>query len=84
MENNKRSIYISSTSPPNVAKAYYAQFQKDFSMFLKYRAEELVVGGKMIVTFMGRKSEDPSSKECCYMWEVLSLALSDMVSKVRT
>ncbi|KAF5454429.1 hypothetical protein F2P56_024095 [Juglans regia] len=81
LENNKRSIYISSTSPPNVAKAYYVQFQKDFSMFLKSRADELVEGGRMVLTFMGRKSENPSSKECCYIWEVLAIALSDMVDK---
>ncbi|KAG2696192.1 hypothetical protein I3760_07G047000 [Carya illinoinensis] len=81
LENNKRSIYISSTSPPNVAKAYYAQFQKDFSMFLKSRAEELAVGGRMVLTFLGRKSEDPSTKECGYIWEVLAIALCDMVDK---
>ncbi|KAK7252931.1 hypothetical protein RIF29_37234 [Crotalaria pallida] len=79
VENNKGNIYLSSTSPINVLKAYYAQFQSDFSFFLKCRAEELVEGGYMVLTFLGRKSDDPSSKECCYIWELLAVALNDMV-----
>ena len=51
-------------------------------MFLNCRAEELVTGGRMVLTFLGRSSEDPSSKECCYIWELLALALNDMVSEV--
>ncbi|GMY12104.1 S-adenosyl-L-methionine:benzoic acid/salicylic acid carboxyl methyltransferase 3-like [Fagus crenata] len=58
-----------------------SNFQKAFSMFLKCRAEELVAGGRMVLTFLGRRSEDPSSEECCYVWELLALALNDMVSE---
>ncbi|KAJ7953041.1 Salicylate O-methyltransferase [Quillaja saponaria] len=43
------------------------------------RAEELVEGGRVVLTFLGRRSEDPSSKECCYIWELLAMALNDMV-----
>ena len=82
VENNKGNIYMASTSPPNVLKAYYEQFQRDFSFFLKCRAEEMVEGGRMVLTFLGRKSDDPSSKECCYIWELLAVALSDMVLEV--
>ncbi|XP_035551703.1 salicylate carboxymethyltransferase-like [Juglans regia] len=81
LENNKGNICVACTSPPIVLRAYHAQFQKDFSMFLRCRAEELVVGGRMVLTFLGRRSEDPSSKECCYIWELLALALNDLVSK---
>ncbi|KAM3756752.1 hypothetical protein ACB098_02G136200 [Castanea mollissima] len=81
LENNKGNIYMACTSPPGVLKAYYEQFQIDFSMFLNCRAEELVAGGKMVLTFLGRRSEDPSSKECCYIWELLAMALNDMVSE---
>ncbi|KAA8547402.1 hypothetical protein F0562_003734 [Nyssa sinensis] len=42
VENNKGNIYMASTSPPSVLKAYYEQFQRDFSVFLKCRSEELV------------------------------------------
>ncbi|KEH20407.1 salicylic acid carboxyl methyltransferase [Medicago truncatula] len=82
-DNNKGNIYISSTSPLNVVKAYYKQFQIDFSLFLKCRAEEIVEGGCMIITFVGRKSDNPTSKECCYIWELLAMALNDMVLEVK-
>ncbi|WMV48208.1 hypothetical protein MTR67_041593 [Solanum verrucosum] len=79
IEKNKGNIYMASLSPPSVIKAYYKQYQKDFSIFLKYRSEELMKGGKMVLTFLGRESEDPSSKECCYIWELLSMALNELV-----
>ncbi|KAK6924400.1 SAM dependent carboxyl methyltransferase [Dillenia turbinata] len=82
LEENKGSIYIASTSPPSVLKAYFNQFQKDFSCFLKCRGEELVTGGRMVLTILGRKSDDPSSKEGCYIWELMALALNDMVAEV--
>nr|UMB49629.1 salicylic acid methyltransferase [Sambucus canadensis] len=81
IETNKRNIYMASTSPPNVLKAYYEQFERDFSIFLKYRSEEMVTGGRIVLTFLGRKSDDPASKECCYIWELLAMALNDMVSE---
>lgn len=73
---------MASTSPSNVLTAYYNQFQKDFSLFLKCRAEELVEGGRMILTFLGRKSDNMFSKECCYIWELMAMALNDMVFQV--
>ncbi|CAK9179799.1 SAMT [Ilex paraguariensis] len=79
IENNKSNIYMASTSPPSVLQAYYEQFRRDFSLFLKCRSEELVTGGRMVLTILGRKSEDPSSKECCYIWELLAVALNEMV-----
>ena len=70
------------TSPSNVLTAYYNQFQRDFSLFLKCRAAEVVEGGRMILTFLGRKSDKMYSKECCYIWELMALALNDMVLQV--
>ncbi|KAB1201920.1 Salicylate carboxymethyltransferase [Morella rubra] len=81
LESNKGNINIASTSPQTVIGAYYAQFQRDFSTFLSCRAEELVAGGRMVLTFLGRRSEDPASKECCFIWELLATALNDMVSE---
>ncbi|KAL3506342.1 hypothetical protein ACH5RR_031724 [Cinchona calisaya] len=80
-ETNKGNIYMASSSPPSVIKAYFKQFEKDFSTFLNCRAEELVSGGRMVLTILGRKNEDPCSKEGCYIWELLALALNDMVSE---
>lgn len=82
LENNKGNIYMASSSPKNVMRAYYEQFQKDFGYFLKCRSEELVAGGRMVLTFLGRSSQDPSSKEGCYIWELLATALNDMVLEV--
>ncbi|XP_075674765.1 S-adenosyl-L-methionine:benzoic acid/salicylic acid carboxyl methyltransferase 3-like [Castanea sativa] len=77
--NNKGNIYMACTSPPNVLRAYYEQYQRDFSMFVKCCAEELVAGGGMVLNFLGRRSENPSHRECCYFWELLAMALNDMV-----
>ena len=37
----------------------------------------------MVLTILGRRSDDPSSKECCYIWELLAVALNDMVAEVQ-
>ncbi|KAM4088064.1 hypothetical protein ACB094_07G043000 [Castanea mollissima] len=81
LDNNKWNIYMACTSPPNVLRAYYEQYQRDFSMFLKCHAKESVAEGGMVLNFLGRRSEDPSSRECCYQWELLAMALNDMVSE---
>ncbi|XP_038877755.1 S-adenosyl-L-methionine:benzoic acid/salicylic acid carboxyl methyltransferase 3-like isoform X2 [Benincasa hispida] len=76
---NKGNIFIDSTSPKNVVEAFYRQFQKDFSLFLKCRGEEVVIGGRMVLTFLGRTDEYPSNKDYCYCLKFLNLALNDMV-----
>ncbi|KAK9066874.1 hypothetical protein SSX86_014197 [Deinandra increscens subsp. villosa] len=76
---NKGNIYMSRTSPPSVIKAYQEQFQRDFTTFLKCRADEIVRGGRMVLTILGRQSDDPCSKECCYVWDLLATSLNDMV-----
>ncbi|KAL8118056.1 hypothetical protein AgCh_015815 [Apium graveolens] len=80
-EINKGNIYIAITSSPSVIRAYHQQFQKDFTAFLKCRSEEMVTAGRMVLTIIGRRSDDPTSKECCLIWELLSVALRDMVSQ---
>ncbi|KAL0290591.1 UNVERIFIED_CONTAM: Salicylate carboxymethyltransferase [Sesamum angustifolium] len=81
LEMNRANIYIASTTPASVINAYYEQFQRDFSTFLRCRSEEVVDGGKMVLTLLGRQSESASSKECCYIWELLALSLKEMVSQ---
>nr|CAD1842772.1 unnamed protein product [Ananas comosus var. bracteatus] len=79
--NNKGNIYISHASPPSVFEAHKKQFKRDFSLFLKCRGEEVVEGSHMVLTFVARRSSDPSTPPMgCYMWELLAKALMDMAS----
>ncbi|KAL1316464.1 hypothetical protein HN51_068661 [Arachis hypogaea] len=81
-KNNKGNIYITRTSPKKVLKAYYEQFERDISWFLRSRAEELVEGGCMVLTILGRRSEDPSSKESAvHIYELFANALNHLVFK---
>jgi len=41
-----------------VVKLYRKQFQEDFSLFLKLRHKELASNGQMVLSFLGRKSQD--------------------------
>ncbi|XP_044965133.1 anthranilate O-methyltransferase 2-like [Hordeum vulgare subsp. vulgare] len=59
---NEGNIYIARTTPAGVAELYRRQFQNDMLLFLKLRYEELVVGGQMVLTFLGRKYEDIYNK----------------------
>ena len=75
---NKGNVCIAKTSPPAVHKAYYEQFQRDFTTFLKCRAKEVVPGGGMVLTTMGSiNSLDPLN-----IWEFIGLKLHDMVQEV--
>ncbi|KDP38542.1 hypothetical protein JCGZ_04467 [Jatropha curcas] len=78
---NKGKLYLSKSSPESVREAYSQQFQKDFSLFLKSRSQELVPGGCMILSFMGRRTSDPTTDESCYQWELLAQALMTLVSE---
>ncbi|CDP07486.1 unnamed protein product [Coffea canephora] len=80
---NKGKIYISKTSPSSVSKAYLSQFREDLSLFLKSRSEEMVPGGRMVLSFLGRTSADPATEHGGYQWELLAKALTSMVSEGR-
>ncbi|KVH88600.1 SAM dependent carboxyl methyltransferase [Cynara cardunculus var. scolymus] len=54
---------------------------KDFLTFLRCRSEEMVVGGHMVLTLSGRKTDDPCDEESYYLWRPFSMALEDMVSE---
>ncbi|CAI9108646.1 OLC1v1008304C2 [Oldenlandia corymbosa var. corymbosa] len=81
-EANKGNIHMANSCPASVIKAYVKQFEKDFSSFLSCRSEEIVTGGRMVLTLLGRKNENPCSKEGYYHWELLAMALREMVSEV--
>lgn len=78
---NMGKIYISKTSPKSAHKAYALQFQTDFWVFLRSRSEELVPGGRMVLSFLGRRSLDPTTEESCYQWELLAQALMSMAKE---
>ncbi|CAJ1972469.1 unnamed protein product [Sphenostylis stenocarpa] len=78
---NKGKIYISKSSPKCVQDAYSQQFKNDFSLFLASRSQEMVTGGHMVLSFMGRTSMDPTSDHCCFQWELLARSLMTMVSE---
>ncbi|GJY26207.1 benzoate carboxyl methyltransferase-like protein [Tanacetum coccineum] len=79
--NNTSNIYIAKTSPPNVIKAYAKQFYEDFTKFLLMRSKEIVRGGCMVLTIVGRSIVDPTSDDCCSFWELLAQALLDLVKE---
>ncbi|KAK8634246.1 hypothetical protein V6N13_015074 [Hibiscus sabdariffa] len=81
VENNKGNVYIAKSSPPNVLKAYSKQFQNDFSNFLHSRSEEMIGGGQMLLTLIGRSISDPTSKDCCYLWDLFTKSLHDLVAE---
>ncbi|XAR61732.1 Jasmonate O-methyltransferase [Bertholletia excelsa] len=78
---NKGRIYISKTSPSCVAEAYSLQYQKDFCLFLRSRSEEMVAGGRMVLSFAGRRTLDPTVLESCGHWELLAQAFMSMASQ---
>ncbi|XP_014503429.1 jasmonate O-methyltransferase-like [Vigna radiata var. radiata] len=78
---NKGKIYISKSSPECVLDAYSQQFNNDFSSFIACRSHEMVTGGRMVLSFMGRTTIDPTSDHSCYQWELLARSLMSMVSQ---
>ncbi|OEL27899.1 Anthranilate O-methyltransferase 1 [Dichanthelium oligosanthes] len=81
---NEGNIYIGKTTPPVVVKLFQEQFRKDFELFLILRYRELVCGGRMVLTFLGRKSEDILMHgDVASMWELLSEALQTIIGKGR-
>ncbi|XP_020523964.1 caffeine synthase 1 isoform X2 [Amborella trichopoda] len=78
---NKGKIYISEASPPCVPKAYFSQFKKDFSLFLKSRSEEMIDGGRMVLMLLGRRTDNPCDKDATFLWEIFAKAFAYLVSK---
>nr|KYP62481.1 Jasmonate O-methyltransferase [Cajanus cajan] len=78
---NKGKIYISKSSPECVLDAYSEQFKSDFSVFLASRSQEMVSGGRMVLSLIGRESMDPTTGHSCYQWELLARSLMTMVSE---
>ncbi|XP_044978329.1 anthranilate O-methyltransferase 1-like isoform X2 [Hordeum vulgare subsp. vulgare] len=65
---------------PVVAEAYARQFRKDFTLFLKLRAKELVSDGRMVVSLAGRRSDELVS-EISHVWGTAAQILGIMASE---
>ncbi|KAL8092362.1 benzoate carboxyl methyltransferase-like [Apium graveolens] len=78
---NKGNINIARASPPSVYEAYFNQFKRDFTTFLRMRSEEIIPDGRMVLTLLGRGVSDPNSEECCYIHELLAKSLQDLVAE---
>ena len=57
-------------------KAYLDQFESDFTSFLNFRWEELKIGGRMILNFIG------NDKHHTGVFELMGMVLNDMVYEV--
>ncbi|WVZ69148.1 hypothetical protein U9M48_017984, partial [Paspalum notatum var. saurae] len=80
---NKGKMYISSTSPPAVPAAYLRQFQRDFGLFLRSRAAEVVPGGRMVLAMLGRQTAagDIEDRRTTFLWELLSESFAALVAR---
>ncbi|KAJ0605750.1 putative methyltransferase [Helianthus annuus] len=81
VENNKLNIYIAKTSPPSVLQAYGKQFHTDFTKFLRLRYQEMIRGGRMVLTLRSRSSLDPASDDSSSFWEILTISLTEMLKE---
>ena len=64
---------------PLVIQAYREQFRKDFTLLLKLRAQELVSGGRMVVSMLGTRDH-----LCITPRDTIFIPLNDMASRVCT
>ncbi|KAG8059608.1 hypothetical protein GUJ93_ZPchr0002g26410 [Zizania palustris] len=80
---NVGNMYIWETTPAPVVKLYQKQFDKDMLLFFALRYSELVSGGQMVLTFLGRKNRDVLRGELSCMWGLLAQALQSLVQQGR-
>ncbi|CAH9127177.1 unnamed protein product [Cuscuta epithymum] len=76
---NKRGLAVGQSSPPEVIEAYAKQYEKDLTTFLRYRAEELKPGGRMVFALHGRGTQDHTQTP--YFVDPLTEALLQFVSQ---
>ncbi|TVT99283.1 hypothetical protein EJB05_55358, partial [Eragrostis curvula] len=82
LEGNEGNICITKTTPLSVVERYQLeQFRKDFMLFLQLRNEELVFGGQMVLTFLGRKDDNVCNGNLNYLTELLAQSLWSLVDK---
>ena len=82
LDYNKGNIHMAKSSPRCVYEAYFSQFEKDFTTFLRMRSEEVIPNGRMVLSLVGRSSADHTMKDSCYMYGLLGKSLLDMSAEV--
>ncbi|CAM0943504.1 unnamed protein product [Alopecurus aequalis] len=81
---NEGNIYVGRTTPHTVITLFREQFENDLELFLTLRSKELVTGGRMLLTFQGRKGQPMLMHgEIGTMYELLSESLRSLVLKGR-
>ncbi|EMS56388.1 Salicylate O-methyltransferase [Triticum urartu] len=79
---NEGNIYIRKTTPPIVIKLFQEQFKTYFELFLALRSKELVNGGRMLLTFLGRKSAEMMMHgDVSTLFELVAKCLHSLVLK---
>ncbi|KAL1818959.1 hypothetical protein ACET3Z_013828 [Daucus carota] len=81
LDNNKGNVYIANASPPGVYEAYFNQYKRDLTTFLRMRSEEIIPDGRMVLTLQGKRGSDPANKDCCYIYELLAKSLQVLVDE---
>ncbi|XP_021732138.1 caffeine synthase 1-like [Chenopodium quinoa] len=81
MSINKGNIHIVETSPKPVVEAYWAQFEPDFSQFLKCRSKEVVTNGFMLLTLTGSPCSTDSLIWTPCVTKILNEALICLISE---
>jgi jasmonate O-methyltransferase len=68
---------------PVVLDAYAQQFRKDLLLFLECRAQEMVAGGRLIVSLTGTQpSASASDASAEQTWEFIARVLDGMATRV--
>ena len=81
---NKGSIHVGRTSPRGVLKLYQNLFQRDFTLFLRSRSEEMIPSGHMVLVILGNdKNAYSSESRSCSIIELLSITLNSMAQEVQ-
>ncbi|KAK1355341.1 Salicylic acid carboxyl methyltransferase [Heracleum sosnowskyi] len=81
LDHNKGNIHLATSSPRSVYVAYFTQFKKDFTTFLRMRSEEIIPNGRMVLTLKGRSNADPTIKDCNLIIGLLGKSLVDMCAE---
>ncbi|GLJ28206.1 hypothetical protein SUGI_0554030 [Cryptomeria japonica] len=77
-------VYVSGDCEASVGAAYLQQFDKDFTAFLKARAEEIVDGGYMFVSLPGRNEGTHIMEEqgpCGFVARQIECAFEELVNE---
>ena len=68
---NKGNIHNAKTSPHSVLTGVHKSFERNFTLFLRSRSQEMVSGGHMVLTIIGSdRKADSSGNQSCTIWEL--------------